>query len=123
MEDKDSFKNQLKNCLEEETKDIYFSPKAREKVKEEIFKDKQVGPLKGWWNRSVSFSFKAVSFCLIALFFATALYTRSFFYISKKDLVEYEMRAKIILHNDGVPFGAVQHLRVALEKGKGVARP
>ncbi|ATW26793.1 hypothetical protein [Candidatus Formimonas warabiya] len=116
MEDKDIFKSRIKRCLEEETKDIYFSPEAREKVKQEIFKE-------GWWNRSVSFSLAAVAFGVIALFFAAALYAKAFFYISPKEITELELRAKIILPDHGVPFGAVQHLRVALKEGKGDARP
>lgn len=122
MEDKDILKTRIKSCLEEETKDIYFSPEARDKVKQVIFKDKQFGYMEGWWNRSVSFSLKAVSFCVIVLFFATALYTKTFFYISNKDLVKHQMREKIILRDDGIPFGAVQQLSVDLEEGKGVTR-
>lgn len=121
MEDKDLFRKLIKDNLEEETKEIHFSPLAREKVRQRVNKSSEYSP--GWWNRSISISLKAISLSMILLFIATAFYTRTFFYISEKDMARFEMREKIIIHENGVPFGAVQHFALAIEKGKGVAHP
>jgi len=135
MEDKDLFKSWLKKSLEEETKDINFSAEAREKVKQIVFFKEAEDPvqpvnknnhfrlLKEWWNRPIAISARLISICVIVLFFVTAFYTGTFFYISEEEIAKLEMREKIILNEGGVPFGAVQHFMIALEKGKGVTRP
>lgn len=119
--DKDLFRKLIKDSLEEETKEIHFSPLAREKVRQRV--NKRSAHFPGWWNRPISLSLKAVSLSIIALFIIAAFYTRTFFYVSEKDMAKFEMREKIIIHDGGVPFGAVQHLALASEKGKGVVRP
>lgn len=128
MEDRDIFKSQLKSCLEEETKDIYFSAEAREKVRRRILNvpvdiNSGYGFSKGWLNRSISLPLKAVSLCMIVLLMGTVLYTKTFFYVSKKEIANYENREKLVLRDESVPFGAVQHLTAVLVKGKGVVRP
>ena len=135
MEEKDLFKNWVKKKLEEETKEIVFSAEARERVRRSVLdkgttnqsngilkRTKQV-PQPQWWNREVSFSLRVVSFCMAFLFIAAAFYTRTFFYISPQQIAKFETREKIILQDDGVPFGALQHMVASLDKGKGVGRP
>ncbi|MDD2498284.1 MAG: hypothetical protein PHT78_11760 [Desulfitobacteriaceae bacterium] len=121
MEDKDLFRKLIKDSLEEETKEIYFSPQAREKVRQKVTQNMDHSP--DWWNRPISLSMRALSLSLIALLLVATFYTRTLFYISEKDMAKFEMREKIIIHDVGVPFGAVQHLTLALEKGKGGMRP
>lgn len=131
MEDRDLFNSQLKTCLEEEVKDIRFSAQAREKVRKTILNDPDINSaskmkegllLNAWWNRPVALPLKAVSFSFIALLLVAAFYTKTFFYVSKKDIAQYEQEKKITVYYEGVPFGAVQNLAAALDKEKGVKR-
>lgn len=119
--DKDLFRKLIKDSLEEETKEVHFSPLAREKVRQRVNKGFAHSP--GWWSRPIALSMKIVSLSIISLLMIAVFYSKTFFYISEKDMAKFEMREKIIIHDGDVPFGAVQHLALASEKGKGVVRP
>lgn len=136
MEKKEPFDNWLKSCLEEETQEIVFSAEAKEKVRKSVWNHHEQS-LNGtqadesqrwagasrWWNRQVSLSLRTVSFCLAALLITGFFYTRTFFYVSTQQIAKFEMREKMILHDGGIPFGALQHTIASLEKGRGVDRP
>lgn len=111
MKEQDPFRKLIKKNLEEETREISFSLQARKRVMQKIN------------NRPISLSLKAISLSLILFFLVGIFYTRTFFYISEKDLAEFRTKEKIIIHDDSVPFGALQHLVLALEKGKGDEKP
>lgn len=117
MKEKDEFENWLKAKLEEETQEIYFSDQAKERAR------RQSKQSRHWWNGEVSLPPRVASFCLIALFILGVFYTGTFFYVSPQQIAKFEMKEKIVLRDDGVPFGALQHLVASLDNGKGVGRP
>lgn len=143
MKREEEFKKWLQRGLQEETKDIYFTAQAKEEVRRRILEQqKQSGKVtalcspaerksaellqnrqQSWWRQEFTFSLKAVSLCLAFLILLGTFYTRTFFYVSPQQLAKFEQREKIILYDEGVPFGAMQHLVASLGKVKGVDRP
>ncbi len=117
MEDKDFFKDLIKNCLEEEIRNIHFTDDAKDRVKSRINEKRMSSrlttlnsPAAHRWIKPVYIPLKAVSLCLVVFVLLTTLYSRAFFYVSPQELARFENRQKIIVHDGGVPFGAVQHL-------------
>ncbi|HHV65352.1 MAG TPA: hypothetical protein GXX46_09805 [Peptococcaceae bacterium] len=81
------------------------------------------GGLLGWWQQEFTLSLKAVAIYLVILILFGAFYTRTFFYVSPRQIAKFEQREQIILHDERVPFGARQHLVASLDRVKGVDRP
>ncbi|KUO62546.1 MAG: hypothetical protein APF84_02000 [Gracilibacter sp. BRH_c7a] len=125
MKKNEDFKDWLRENLQEETKEIYFSEEARNKVRESMhMSSKPVTASPRWWNKRVSLPRAVVSFCLAGLLLLTAVYTRTFFYVSPQEIARLEAQPIIFLHNGNIPFGALQHqVTASLEKDKGVGKP
>jgi hypothetical protein len=121
MEENDRFKDWVQKRLNEEMNEVCFSEEARDKVRNRI--KEQAIPKENWWNKQIAVSSRVVSFSVLFLIMLTVLYTRTFFYVTPQQVAKFENREKIVLHDGGVPFGAVQHLVASLENGKGVGRP
>lgn len=121
----DNFKDWLKRNLEEETEEIYFSERARDKVRRSINTQSKKSVHSGsWWTRKVSLPLTVVAFSLAALVILTGIYTRTFFYVSPQEIARFETQPQIILNNDYTPFGALQNqVTASLEQVKGVDRP
>lgn len=121
MENNDLMGKWLKDNLDEELKDIRFSAEAREKVRERICNpDRESAEIpklsdqsRPWWNKHVVISLRAASFCLILLITLAVAYAKTFFYVSTEEIARFETRPKVILHDNGIPFGALQHLVAA----------
>lgn len=129
VEYKDEFKQWLKTNLDEETKGISFSVEARAGVRRKISSFVQNSSSKhkfgwpGWLAEEISIPFKAVVSCaLIAVLVIGLFYTRTFFYVSPQQLSELETREKIILREEGIPFGALQHLLASMDNSQGIGR-
>lgn len=123
MEQKDDFEGWFKANLEEETKEISFTAKAREGVRKIVFRHEEQSVDLGNSDH-VSFSLRtAISLCLVALVVIGTFYTRTFFYVSPQQLAKLEMREKLILHEEGIPFGSIQQMVASLKNSKGVGRP
>lgn len=118
MENNDVMGKWLKENLDEDLKDIRFSAEAREKVRARISSCEQTAleipkptdRLRPWWNKHVIISVRAASFCLLLLITLAVFYAKTFFYVSTEEIARFETRPKVILHDNSVPFGALQHL-------------
>lgn len=125
MKKNEDFKDWIGQNLQEETKEVYFSEEARNRVRESIrLSSKHSKSSQRWWNKRLSLPRAVVSFCLVGLLLLTTIYTRTFFYVSPQEIARLETQPSIILNNGDIPFGALQHqVTASLEKGKGVGRP
>lgn len=124
MKKNEDFKDWIGQNLREETREVYFSEEARNKVRESInLSSKYSKASQRWWNKRVHLPRAVVAFCLVGLFLLTAMYTRTFFYVSPQEIARLETRPSIILNTGDIPFGALQHQVSLLGKDKGVDRP